>query len=139
MNEEQPANPSIIRGSCLCERVRYQVNGPLLHADHCHCSQCRRQHGAAFATYADFTAGDFQWMSGEALTKIYPQGVGAGWCFCSECGATLGGTENGEMTSITLGTVTGSVSIKPSAHIFVGSKASWYDIEDSLPQCETRE
>ena len=43
-----------VRGGCLCGKVRYQIKGRLFDASHCHCSMCRRQHGAAFATYVDF-------------------------------------------------------------------------------------
>lgn len=127
-----------IKGECLCGRVRYQVKGRLVAADHCHCSMCRRQHGAAFATYADFNADDFQWLSGKDLVKVYETSADAGWCFCSECGSSLGGTVKGRITTITLGTVTGDPGIKPGAHIFVGSRAPWHEINDDLPQFEER-
>jgi len=127
-----------IKGGCLCGSVRYEITGPLLDADHCHCSMCRRQHGAAFATYADFRPGDFKWISGEGHVKIFETPAGAGWCFCSECGSTLAGTENGRITSVTLGTVEGDPGIKPGSHIFTGSKARWYEITDDLPQFEER-
>ncbi len=128
----------IIKGRCLCGQVRYEITGALYNADHCHCSMCRRQHGAAFSTYADFKPGAFKWVSGEELVKIYETTSGAGWCFCSECGSTLGGTEKGELTSLTLGTIEGDPGIRPEAHIFVGSKAQWYEIQDDLPQFDNR-
>ena len=124
----------VISGSCLCGKVRYQISGPLHDASHCHCSMCRRQHGAAFATYAQFNAGDFTWMAGEELVKDFSPNAGAGWCFCSECGSTLGGTEDGRIMSITLGTVDGDPHIRPESHIFVGSKAPWVEIHDELAQ-----
>ena len=127
-----------IKGGCLCGKVRYEVSGALHNADHCHCSMCRRQHGAAFATYADCDAGDFQWTSGADLIKIYEVPAGGGWCFCSECGSTLAGTHKGKITSITLGTVEGDPGIRPGSHIFTGSKAEWHDIHDDLPQHEER-
>jgi hypothetical protein len=123
-----------ITGVCLCHKVRYQINGLLNNADHCHCTKCRRQHGAAFATYANFNPGNFRWVSGESFVKIYLSENGGGWCFCSECGSTLAGVYNGNITSITLGTVEGDPGITPASHIFVGSKACWYDITDSLKQ-----
>ena len=127
-----------IKGGCLCGRVRYEIHGQLLAADHCHCSMCRRQHGAAFATYADFNPGDFKWMSGEDLLKVFETSSGDGWCFCSDCGSSLAGTVKGEFTSITLGTVEGDPGIKPASHIFVDSKAHWYEINDDLPQFDER-
>ena len=95
---------------------------------------CRRQHGAAYATYADFGPGAFKWVSGESLTKTYESPAGAGWCFCTECGATLAGTANGRVNFVTLGTVAGDPGIRPESHIFVGSRAPWHEINDDLPQ-----
>ena len=127
-----------IEGGCLCGKVRYRVDGPLFGVDHCHCSMCRRQHGAAFATYADCAAGDFSWVEGEDIVKLYEAEGGGGWCFCSECGSTLAGTDNGEVTSITLGTVEGDPGVRPESHIFTGSKAVWHEITDDLPQFDER-
>ena len=127
-----------IEGGCLCGKVRYRVNGPLSAADNCHCSMCRRQHGAAFATYADFVAGDFEWLSGEQQVKVFQTETGAGWCFCRECGASLAGVANGRITSVTLGSIEGDPGIRPQAHIFTGSRAAWYEIADDLPQFEER-
>jgi len=126
------------QGGCLCGKVRYEVAGPFADADHCHCSMCRRQHGAAFSTYAAFTPGNFEWISGEAYIKTYQTPGGGGWCFCSECGSSLAGTDNGRITSVTLGTVDGDPGIRPQFHIFVGSGAQWHEINDDLPQFEQR-
>ena len=123
-----------INGGCLCGRVRYAISGPLHGASHCHCSMCRRQHGAVFATYAGVEPGDFRWVSGEDSLKFFEPSPEGGWCFCSECGSSLAGTENGQVTSITLGSVEGDPGIEPECHIFVGSKADWHPISDSLPQ-----
>ena len=127
-----------IHGGCLCGKVRYRIDGPLLDADNCHCSMCRRQHGAAFATYADFDPKHFRWICGEALVRVYETPAGAGWCFCSECGSSLAGTEHGVVDSIALGTVEGDPGIRPQAHIFAGSGADWYEITDDLPRFEER-
>ena len=127
-----------MKGGCLCSKVRYEVAGPLLDADHCHCSLCRKQHGAAFSTYASFKPGTFKWVSGESDIKIFETPSGAGWCFCRECGSSLAGTDKGNVTSVTLGTVEGDPGIKPESHIFVGSKARWHEISDDLPQFNER-
>lgn len=127
-----------VKGGCLCGRVRYQITGPLFNADHCHCSMCRRQHGAAFATYAEFDPRHFQWIAGADLVKVYEVSAGGGWCFCSGCGSTLAGTENGRINTVTLGTVEGDPGIRPELHIFTASKAPWHDICDDLPQFEER-
>ncbi|NNE62696.1 MAG: GFA family protein [Gammaproteobacteria bacterium] len=127
-----------IKGGCLCGKVRYKIAGPLFYADHCHCSMCRRQHGAAFATYATLNPDHFAWVSGKDLVKTYETRPGDGWCFCSKCGSTLAGTGKGMINTITLGTVEGDPGIRPKSHIFAGSRAPWHDIADNLPRFEER-
>ena len=127
-----------IQGGCLCGKVRYEIASALQSADHCHCSMCRRQHGAAFATYADFKPTDFHWVSGEECITIFEPSPDGGWCFCRECGSSLAGTLDGDIVTIALGTVEGDPGVKPSFHIFVDSKASWDVISDELPQFGAR-
>jgi hypothetical protein len=99
---------------------------------------CRRQHGAAFASYAAFQSGSFSWTSGESFVDMYEADSGGGWCFCRKCGSTLAGTDQGVIKTITLGTVNGNPNTAPEIHIFTGSKAAWYEITDVLPQFEER-
>ncbi|MDX1452031.1 MAG: GFA family protein [Oleiphilaceae bacterium] len=127
-----------ISGGCLCGKVQYEIAGPLFGADNCHCSMCRRQHGAAFASYAAFNPLHFSWVSGASLVKTYETAKGFGWCFCSECGSTLAASIKGQVSYVTLGSVKGDPGVKPELHIFVGSKADWFDITDALPQYHER-
>lgn len=127
-----------IKGGCLCGKVRYEITERLYNARHCHCYMCRRQHGAAFATYVDFNPDNFRWISGEDLVKIYKPLHNVGWCFCSECGSSLAGVVKDKITSITLGTIQGDPPIEPESHIFVGSKAKWHKINNDLPQFDER-
>ena len=99
---------------------------------------CRKQHGAAFATYADIKPGSLSWLAGEALVKTYEGPSGGGWCFCSICGSTIAGTEKGTVTSITPATLDDEASVSPACHIYTGSKANWYNIDDDLPQYPER-
>ena len=125
-----------IAGACLCGGVRYEIDGQLLDAGNCHCSMCRKAHGAAFATYANVNSSEFRWTCGEELVSSYECSPNASRIFCRICGSTLGATENGQIDSVTLGTVDGDPGIRPRSHIFVGSKAAWHDISGPLPQFE---
>jgi hypothetical protein len=60
-----------IRGSCLCGGIAFEITGPLLAPLNCHCSQCRKQHGAAFRSRMRIAASDFRWLQGEHLIKYY--------------------------------------------------------------------
>lgn len=126
-----------VEGGCLCGAIRYEIDGPLTQVGHCHCSMCRRFHGAAFGTYAKIGADHFRWLSGQALLVVYETTPGIGWAFCRSCGSSLGVPHEGNLSEITLGTLDTDPGVRPTEHIFVGSKAAWYEINDSLPQHET--
>lgn len=126
-----------IRGSCTCGGVQYEIEGELRDAAYCHCSTCRRTLGAAFGTYARVDAGAFRWLSGEDLAATHDSSPGVHRCFCRRCGSPLGVTgEDGRLSWVALGTVEGDPGVRPEAHIFVGSKAPWHEITDTLPQFE---
>jgi hypothetical protein len=127
-----------LQGGCLCGGMRYEIEGQLTDVENCHCSMCRRFHGAAFATYAKIGVEHFRWLTGQDLLAVYETSPGIGWAFCSICGSSLGLPERGKLSEITLGTLDSDPGVRPSKHIFVGSKAAWHEITDSLPQHETR-
>ncbi|SJN54313.1 Glutathione-dependent formaldehyde-activating enzyme [Vibrio ruber DSM 16370] len=78
----------VYQGSCLCGQVTYEVRGLSKDGAHCHCSMCRKFHGAAFGTL--FTAEHVQWTSGQSLVKEYVAPNGTIRTFCRECGSSLG-------------------------------------------------
>ncbi len=127
-----------IQGRCLCGGVRYEIDGPLTEVDNCHCSMCRRFHGAAFATYAKVSADNFRWLTGQDLVTIYENSPGIGWAFCRVCGSSLGVPSHGKLGDIALGALDSDPGVRPTEHIFVGSKAKWFEITDALPQHDER-
>jgi hypothetical protein len=125
-----------ISGSCLCGAVTYEVDATLSDAGNCHCQMCRKQHGAAFGSYATVDPDHFRWVSGADEVSRYESSPNEYRIFCRVCGSTLGDMSNDSVSSITLGTVDGDPGVRPLSHIFVGSKASWYQINDDLPRFE---
>ena len=126
-----------ITGRCLCEAVTYKLVDPVLaRVDNCHCSRCRRTSGAAFGSYAIVESGRFSWSSGAGLVTKFESSPNTYRCFCSVCGSPLAAFNGAELRGITLGTVDGDPGCRPAQHIFVDSKAPWFDITDDLPQFE---
>lgn len=125
-----------IKGSCLCGAVSYEITGSLRAIGHCHCSMCRRSHGAAFVTWALINPDQFRWVSGVEFVERYESSPGNERCFCKKCGSRLVVTNSGKVGEVALGTVDGDPGMRPREHIFVGSKAPWYEITDTLPQFE---
>lgn len=104
---------------------------------HCHCSMCRKFHGSAFATLGEAKTGKFRWVEGEDLLQSYKAGNGTVRRFCKVCGSSMtfaASDDAGQFIEFSLGTLDSEVTLRPDAHIYVGSKASWFDIHDDLPQ-----
>src|SRR5688572_22768972 len=79
----------IHKGSCLCGRVKYEIHGALTDVLNCHCSDCRKAHGAAFRTRASVRTAAFKWISGEDIVSHYEAKPGEVRTFCSVCGSNL--------------------------------------------------
>jgi hypothetical protein len=126
-----------IEGGCLCGGVRYAIEGQIGEAANCHCSMCRRWSGAAFITAAGVPTKNFRWTKGENLLGRYESSPGGLRVFCSRCGSTLVGMPkdpNAPELWVMFGSLDGDPGVRASSNIYVGSKAPWYTITDSLPQ-----
>lgn len=128
------------KGSCLCGAVEYEISGPLRQIVYCHCSRCRKANGSAFGAVALVSAPDFRIAKGEKSLRSYRNEAGVHRVFCGNCGSPIiGHRENApEIVRLRIGTLDTPIEAKVSAHIFVGSKAEWYDIHDDAPQYEER-
>lgn len=129
----------MINGHCECGRVTFEVDGEIEDYSHCHCSQCRRMHGAAFATFAGVARSGFRYVSGESDVTTYASSEALDRIFCSHCGTNILVSPKNEPAAIylSMGAIEGDPPRPPGYHIYVGSKAPWYEIEDDLPQFET--
>ncbi len=129
---------SKITGRCLCEAIVYEIEGELGPIFNCHCSKCRRWHGAAFRTRASIKKSQFKWISGEHLLSRYKSSENVTKTFCSVCGSNLASfyESDPDLVGIALGGLEQDPGSRPLAHVFVGSKAPWFEISDGLPQYE---
>lgn len=123
-------------GQCLCGAIAYEIEGPLGLVINCHCSRCRRWHGAAFRTRARIAKKNFKWLRGEKLLSIYAEAHQSTKTFCSICGSNLISLYENypEDIGIPLGGLDQDPGSQPAMNIFVGSKSPWYHICDGLPQ-----
>ncbi|MGQ9424944.1 GFA family protein [Gilvimarinus sp. F26214L] len=123
-------------GRCLCEAVHYEVTGDLGPVFNCHCSKCRRWHGAAFRTRASVNRSQFRWLQGEDKLSVYMSSETVTKTFCSNCGSNLASfyQDRPDIVGLPLGGLDQDPQARPEGHIFVDSKALWYDIQDDLPQ-----
>src|SRR6202171_959612 len=127
---------SALLGSCLCGSVRYEIRAPLENTEHCHCSMCRKAHGAAFSTNSVVATETLIVTSGVDFISEYESSPNRRKRFCSNCGSQLfiRRLDKPEFTVVTLGTIDADPRARPERHVFTGSKAPWYKIADTLPQ-----
>lgn len=124
-----------MKGSCACGEIQYELSSSLLFANHCHCSTCRKIHGAAFGTFGHAKADEFRWVQGEELIASYKSTENNVRNFCRVCGSNVPSLfREMNYVRIPMGTLDDEPEIKPSAHLFVRSKVSWLDLNDDLPQ-----
>lgn len=123
-----------LSGGCLCGAVSYRVADRFAYALNCHCSQCRRATGAAFKPFAGIPAGELRITRGEDVLAAFGDDSGKD-IRCGTCGSLLYSiVRDGAWAHVTLGSLADTPAIRPTAHIFVGSKAPWFEITDDLPQ-----
>jgi len=127
----------MVRGSCLCGGIRFEVDCvPVLHS--CHCTKCRKAHGTAFRTAATVPADTFRFLAGEDLVTVWrdaPQGYAA--AFCRVCGSNAPSVSEAlGLAFVPAGLFDEDPGARPRFHVFVGSKAPWWEITDDATQYE---
>jgi hypothetical protein len=114
--------------------VRFEVDGPTKWAAHCHCSLCRRAHGAAFVTWFGVPDEQFRFTAGEAETGWYASTPEARRGFCRSCGSTMffiSERWEGE-THIAIAHMDGPIDREPTAHVFFDTHVPWIVLGDQL-------
>lgn len=123
-----------LTGKCFCGAVHYAVADAFTYALNCHCSNCRRTTGSAFKPFAGITRDQFSVTEGRDKLLIYGEEKTHD-AHCNVCGSLLYSVvRDGAYVHVALGTLVDAPAIRPTAHIFVGSKAPWFTITDDLPQ-----
>ena len=126
----------VLAGKCFCGAVHYAVPDEFRYAMNCHCSNCRRTTGSAFKPFAGIERQKLAVTQGQDSLLVYGDDK-ANDTHCKRCGSLVYSVvRDGAFIHVTMGTLVDAPSIRPSRHIFVGSKAPWFTITDELPQHE---
>ena len=126
----------MIRGSCLCQRITFEITQEPEELCNCHCSMCRKAHGAAFATFVRVRTSGFRFLTGDNHLVRYRSSPPVERSFCDTCGTPLLFLHDAlaDTAWLVAGTLDDDPGIRPSSHIFVASKAPWHDITDGITQ-----
>jgi hypothetical protein len=124
----------VLSGKCECGAVRYRVADEFLYAANCHCSNCRAATGSAFKPFAGIERDKLELTDGQDGLLIHGDDV-LNNTRCAVCGSLLFSVvRDGAYVHVAMGSLVDAPSIRPTEHIFVGSKAPWFEITDDLPQ-----
>ena len=135
---ESSAGDRMLVGACGCGAVRYRVADAFLYAANCHCSRCRAATGSAFKAFAGIEREKLEIMEGLDSLLVFGEDE-LNDTRCGTCGSLLFSVvRNGDYVPA-MGSLVDAPSIRPTEHIFVGSKAPWFEITDDLPQAEEYE
>ena len=127
------------KGSCLCKQVSFTVRGPLGEVRYCHCSQCRRLTGSAFSANAKVKFEHFSIEGGESLVKEYEHRAGIYRAFCSNCGSPVycRVESDPDFVRVRLGSFSNPLGVNITGHVWVSSKADWFNIDDDALACHS--
>ncbi|WP_081742282.1 GFA family protein [Pseudomonas sp. FGI182] len=128
------------QGSCLCAAVTYELLAPPKAVSHCHCSQCRKGHGAAFASYGSVPRSMLRILRGANSIKAFASSPTVVREFCAECGSTLFWSrlegEFADWVSIALGTLDTPFLPRKQKHVHVDCAVPWYKLPNAHPQVD---
>jgi hypothetical protein len=126
----------MLSGRCQCGAVRYEVADEFLYAENCHCSMCRAATGTAFKAFAGIEREKLALTEGQDNLLVYGTNE-LNDTRCGTCGSFLFSVvRDGRYVHVAMGSLVDAPAIRPTEHIFVGSKAPWFEITDDLPQFE---
>jgi hypothetical protein len=125
-------------GSCLCGVVEFSANLPSKWCAHCHCSMCRKTHGAGYVTWIGFEQDQVWFTHGEDQLNWFESSPGAQRGFCRQCGSSIffrSERWTGEL-HIAVGCLNGEIDRQPQANVFFDQHVDWIPIDESLNQVD---
>ncbi len=124
-----------LQGSCLCQKVCYEINGPIIALNLCHCTMCQKSHGSAFGPYLRVKKSDFNFSAGIENVKHYSNSSGIRRTFCSECGSSLQWIrESSVALGVAAGTLDTDIDMEPTAQYWCEDSKGWHQLRDDVPR-----
>ena len=127
---------NIMTGSCLCGAVGFEFELPSLFAGHCHCSMCRRAHGAGYVTWVGVREDGFRLTSGADELIRYRSSDHLTRSFCGRCGSPMlcNDDHHDNVIDLTLANLHGELDRPVKAHFYYDCRAGWVELDDGLPK-----
>lgn len=127
-------------GGCACGAIRYHCTSEPLFALNCHCRDCQRETGSAYAPILGVPASAFSVTQGTPsyFEVTADSGQPTRRAFCGACGSSLFGAPRSatSMATIRAGSLDDPSLFRPGSDIFVGSAQPWDYMNPELPKVQ---
>lgn len=123
-----------VKGSCFCGAVAFEIELPTLFCGHCHCSMCRRPHGASFVTWVGVSPQQFSILAGAEQIATYKSSEHGKRMFCRTCGSQMFCQTHADIIDVALAALHGGIDRAPEVHWYYDSRADWTVVDDDLPK-----
>jgi len=125
----------MIKGSCHCKNIAFEINTNKLNVRYCYCETCRKLSGADYSSVARVGRDRFKIVRGEASLLSYESRPGKFRYYCPKCFSPIYVITDNETSflRVRLGLLDGNPQVEVTGHMWVSEKPAWRRIEDELP------
>lgn len=120
------------RASCLCGAVSWELLAAPYATYNCHCSMCRKAHGAAFGAYFFLNPGEIRLLSGDDKITRFRSSDQLVRSFCGACGSVVADPNDDAIQVAPAGCH--DAGRAPDGDIFVADAAPWFDLASPWPR-----
>ncbi|HIL98179.1 MAG TPA: GFA family protein [Pseudomonadales bacterium] len=125
-------------GSCLCQNVCYEISGPIIRLNLCHCTMCQKSHGAAFAPYLRVAKEDFSIVRGQEFVASFQSNQEITRTFCHVCGSNLQWIRaSSDALGVAAGTLDSVIDMQPSAQYWCVDSKQWHQLREDVRRYDT--
>ncbi len=128
---------AVLKGSCLCGAVRYEIRDTIGAISYCHCTMCQKAHGSAFGAYGRVAPESFRFTQGADMVRSYRSSETVTRTFCGTCGTNLQFLVEGrDGFGLAVGTLDDDPGVPVDEQIFTADKAPWHPLDERIPSFE---
>ncbi|ABC31038.1 uncharacterized conserved protein [Hahella chejuensis KCTC 2396] len=130
---------AVVKGSCLCGAVKFQIEGEIKALTYCHCRMCQKAHGFAFGAYLVTGKDSFVMLGGVENVRIHRSSSNVSRTFCADCGSNLQFIRDGrDDIGVAAGVLDDDPGLQASKQIYCDSKAAWHPLQEDVPHFAER-
>ena len=134
--DDQMERATPVQGACLGGAVRFEFVLPTLFCGHCHCSMCRRAHGASHVTWIGVKVKQLSLTTGLDQLAAFSSSDHGKRSFCDQFGSSLfyESDSHPDVIDIVLANLQDLIDRAPQAHYYFSDRAEWTAIGDEPPR-----